>query len=318
MPQVIFGLLLYALSVVACGQASAGDEVTPPADSSPCQTLEREVQQPIIVLIGGNHSDPSPEQLAGKSGRSGNSGLWRLKGDLHDEDQLCAEYFNWNGTRAGQIDTQHPAGAHAIARLIRQQHAERPGAPIILVGNSWGGHTAWQVCQLLNGKKINEKLGSQHSIDSFSGRVTSSAVSGAATTTAPDTVQEPPQDNKALLEVDLLVLLDPSSFGRGTAPVPPALPDNVQSVINYHTRNSFGWRGWVEDDRLTNIDLGDPANGFLVPGGGKYDAVLNWSAHVSAEWDEKIHAAIREQIRQVATPSEDSASSSDSSSEPRR
>lgn len=288
------------------------------ATADRCPAVGHVSGQPIVILIGGNHSDPSPAQLAGTSGRSGNSGLWRLKGDLLQQEQLPAEYFNWNGTRAGQIDAPDPPGAYAIVRLIRAEHAKRPEAPIILVGNSWGGHTAWQVCQLLAGKPIKERLGTQHSIDSSTGRVNSSRTADDATpdTAAIETNQPPVRNN--VVEVDLLILLDPSSFGRGKEPMPAALPDNVQRVVNYYTRNSFGWRGWIEDDRLTNVDLGDPANGFLVPGGGRYDSVFNWSAHVSAEWDEQIHAAIREQIRAVAQPLTEPESSTETTSDARR
>jgi pimeloyl-ACP methyl ester carboxylesterase len=256
---------------------------------------------PIIILIGGNHSDPSPEQLNGDAGRGGNSGLWRLKQDLHHQDGLVAEYFNWNGTRAGRIDDAQPGGAVRIARRIRQLRAQTPQAQIILVGNSWGGHTAWQVCRLLEGGTIDERLGSQQSINGGAPQPpprTLSVDSGAADAQAQDAAAADAALASAdtVVAVDLLVLLDPSSFGRGTHPMPRVLPANVKRAVNYHTRNSFGWCGWLQDERLECINLGDPQHGYLVAGGPQYNSVLNWVAHVAAEWDERIHVAIRRTI----------------------
>lgn len=282
------------------------EDTVPRTDAPPAESVSHErdqppagpEQQPIVVLIGGNHSDPSPAQVAGKSGRGGNSGLWRLKGDLLEHNHIAAEYFNWNGTRAGQIDATDPGGARLIAHLIRQRHAEHPDAAVILVGNSWGGHTAWQVCQLLAGAEIEERVGTQQSIDSS--RLQPLIDTGPRDAAVGDDRDASAKDvdatTPAVIPVELLVFLDPSSFGRGKEPMPTTLPANVERAVNYHTQNSFGWRGWIDDRRLTDIDLGDAENGYLVAGGPRYDSALNWTAHVSAEWDERIHAAIRAQI----------------------
>lgn len=259
---------------------------------------------PIIILIGGNHSDPSPEQRTGNAGRGGNSGLWRLKQDLHQQDGLQAEYFNWNGTRAGHIDAARPGGAQRIARRIRQLRAQRPQAAVVLVGNSWGGHTAWQVCRLLEGGTINERLGSQQSINGGAPQPpprplpTHSIDLRAADEQRHDTDEDADSapEAKGVIAVELLVLLDPSSFGRGSEPMPRGLPANVKRAVNYHTRNSFGWCGWLQDARLECIDLGDPQHGYLVADGPQYDSPLSWTAHVAAEWDERIHLAIRRRI----------------------
>lgn len=272
--------------------------------------------QPIVVLIGGNHSDPSPGQLAGTSGRGGNSGLWRLKEDLRTAEAIPAEYFNWNGTRAGEIDAPEPGGARAIEREIRRMKAERPEAPIILIGNSWGGHTAWQVCHLLAGGSLHEELGSQRSIgvtptessvlepgkppSASAGETLSADPQSPGDANHPDDAEQ--SANKPVLAVRLVVFLDPSSFGRGKEPRPTTLPDNVARAVTYYTHNSFGWREWPREPRIENIDLGDPTHGFQYPGGPKYDSVLNWKAHVSAEWDERIHASIRARIVAAIAP----------------
>ena len=261
---------------------------------------------PIVVVIGGNHSDPSPAQLAGRAGRGGNSGLWRLKGDLKAHEGLAAEYFNWNGTRAGHIDGPDPGGAREIARLIRKQHRESPESRVVLVGNSWGGHTAWQVSHLLNGGTIDEQLGSQHSLDPSTparlnqptGNVVRTRFNEPAAAEEDQSVESSDEcaHQDQVIGIDLIVFLDPSSFGRGTEPQPTMLPSNVKQAVNFHTHNSFGWKKWLDDPRVENVDLGDPANGFLKPGGAKYDSLLNWRAHVSAEWDEQIHTDIRRRI----------------------
>jgi pimeloyl-ACP methyl ester carboxylesterase len=279
--------------------------LAPAATSLHADSSREPATAPIIVLIGGNHSDPSPEQLAGKAGRSGNSGLYRLKQDLRDQDGLQAEYFNWNGTRGGRIDDAQPEGAVRIARRIRQLRAVRPQAPVILVGNSWGGHTAWQVCHLLAGGTIDERLGTQQSINGGVPQAPRPTASAESTTAGDDPESEfadPSPLADGIIAVELLVLLDPSSFGRGTQPMPKVLPANVHRAANFHTSNSFGWCGWLEDERLENIDLGDPQHGYLAAGGPRYDSPLNWAAHVAAEWDERIHVAIRQRIANVVAP----------------
>jgi pimeloyl-ACP methyl ester carboxylesterase len=273
-----------------------------PSSSLRAQPDREPASTPIVVLIGGNHSDPSAEQLNGDAGRGGNSGLWRMKQDLHHQDGVQAEYFNWNGTRAGHIDAARPGGAQRIARRIRQLRTQRPQAAVILVGNSWGGHTAWQVCRLLEGGTIDERLGTQQSINGGAPQpaprplptdLTAANIQGEDA--ASDDAESAPAA-EGVIAVDLLVLMDPSSFGRGSEPMPRVLPANVKRAVNYHTRNSFGWCGWLQDERLECIDLGDPEHGYLVAGGPQYNSLLNWVAHVAAEWDERIHLAIRRRI----------------------
>lgn len=213
---------------------------------------------PLVVFIGGMDSDPSREQIDGTARRGGgNSGLFQLKGDL-PADGCLAEYFNWNGTRAGEISAKEPPLSTGICSVIRG-HCEAPKRPLVIVGNSWGGHTAWEVCQSLS--------------------------------------QEP------AVPVKLLVLLDPSSAGRAKTTRPVELPRNVDRAVNYYTRNVFGWRNWPDEPRIRNIDLGDPANGFVSPQ-RQYDAAFNFQAHVQAEWDQRIHAEMLKQILEVSRPGE--------------
>lgn len=99
-----------------------------------------------IVLIGGFDSDPTPRQLAGTARRGeGNSGMFQLRNDLRAE-KVSAEYFNWNGTSPGEIGAENPPGTVAIVKHVHEHMAKHPDAKIGIVGNSWGGHTAWEVC----------------------------------------------------------------------------------------------------------------------------------------------------------------------------
>jgi len=91
--------------------------------------------------------------------------------------------------------------------------------------------------------------------------------------------------------VHLAIFLDPSSTGR--VPVASkALPVNVNRAVNYYTRNVFVWGKWDAGPRLKNIDLGDPAAGYMVNGEPAYHARFSMPAHVAAEWDEMIHEDI--------------------------
>ena len=101
-----------------------------------------------VILIGGIDSDPTPEQIAGIAPRGqGQSGMYQLAGDLAREG-LATEYFNWNGSRAGKIKEKPPLSA-GIAQFIRDRHLQRPAEQLAIVANSWGGHTAWEVCEAL-------------------------------------------------------------------------------------------------------------------------------------------------------------------------
>lgn len=213
----------------------------------------------LVVLIGGMDSDPTPAQIAGKSPRNaGNSGLYRLRGDLQHR-QIVTEYFNWNGTRAGQIKSKPARQATIIADTIRGHVRKHPRDFVVMVGNSWGGHTTYEVCQEL----VN---------------------------------------SSTPVAIDYAVFLDPSSTGRADVARPKRLPININRATNFHTRNLFGWGKWPKDDRIENIDLGDEKHGFRTPGGPAYDSTFDFSAHVAAEWDERIHAAIRDRIVDLVRP----------------
>ena len=103
----------------------------------------------FVVFIGGINSDPTAAQMAGTAQRGvGNSGMFQLATDLR-QDGASAEYFNWNGSAAGKIKEQQAPLSKGIAEQIRKRHVDRPKDKLALVGNSWGGHTAWEVSQLL-------------------------------------------------------------------------------------------------------------------------------------------------------------------------
>lgn len=110
----------------------------------------------------------------------------------------------------------------------------------------------------------------------------------------------------APLAVDLVVFLDPSSTGRGPA-CPQALPVCANRAVSYCTRNSFVWGKWDAGPRLTNIDLGDPAAGYMTRGVPAYNSAFNVQAHVAAEWDEKIHKNIQARLLELLTTSTASA-----------
>ena len=109
-----------------------------------------EPSKPLSVfLIGGFDSEPTADQIANKAPRGvGNSGMFQLAGDLR-KDGIRAEYFNWNGASAGKIKEQPAPLSKGIAEQIRRRHQESPADRLAIVGNSWGGHTAWEVSQLL-------------------------------------------------------------------------------------------------------------------------------------------------------------------------
>jgi hypothetical protein len=216
-------------------------------------------------------SDPTPAQLAGTAKRGGNSGLYRLQGDIQHE-RITTKYFNWNGTQAGQIKSKPKADITQIVDTIRGHVDKHPRDTVILIGNSWGGHTAWDVCQSL-------------------------------------------VESDAPVAIDYVVFLDPASTGRANAARPKQLPINIKRATNIYTRNVFGWRRWPDEARIENIDLGNPVTGYLEKGGPAYDSAFDFSAHVAAEWDEKIHAAIKRKIFDLLTPADVPISSNTPSAE---
>ncbi len=240
------------IALIVCGVA-----VSQAAAQSPVGAGSQ--RSALVVLIGGMDSDPTPEQIAGKSPRhAGNSGMYRLRGDLHSP-RVATEYFNWNGTRASRINTKPAPQAAVIAETIRQHVRQHPRDLVILVGNSWGGHTTWEVCQTL-------------------------------------------VESSAPVAIDYVVFLDPSSTGRANEARPKHLPININRATNFYTRNLFGWRKWPRDERIENIDLGDERSGFQTPDGPAYNSTFDFKAHVAAEWDERIHAAIHKRITDLVAP----------------
>lgn len=212
----------------------------------------------LAVFIGGGDSDPTPEQIASTAPRGqGNSGLFQLCGELRRE-RVVAEYFNWNGTRAGKLNAPPPVPlSPGIATMIREHVQTHPADRVAIVGNSWGGLTALEVAQNL---------------------------------AQPETP----------LAIDCVILLDPSSVVRALAK-PKSLPVNVNRAVNYFTRNGFVWGKLPPDDRLENIDLGDPVNGYMRDGLPKYGDPFNIRAHIAAEWDDRIHADIKRRLLEFVT-----------------
>ncbi|RPI87631.1 MAG: hypothetical protein EHM42_05030 [Planctomycetaceae bacterium] len=197
-------------------------------------------------------SDPSPEQIAGAARRAqGNSGLYRLRQDLLI-DRVHPEYFNWNGTRAGELKTSDPPRSAGIVMCLREHCRLHPADRVAIVGNSWGGHTAYEVARDL-------------------------------------------VESETPLALELVVFLDPSSAGRSLR-TPRQRPLNINRSVNYYTRNRFVWGKLPFEGEHVNIDLGDSEEGFLKNDGPRYQAPFDFPAHVAAEWDENIHADIRQRL----------------------
>ena len=104
----------------------------------------------VVVIVGGFDSDPTPAQIAGKSPRNvGNSGMFQLMSDLKKSKIEC-QFFNWNGTAAGQIAQKKPPGAEAIASWIRERASKEPHTKFVIIGHSWGGHTVMEAAVRFN------------------------------------------------------------------------------------------------------------------------------------------------------------------------
>lgn len=103
----------------------------------------------LVIYIGGMDSDPTPAQISGTAARNrGNSGLFQLRNDVRKK-QIVSEYFNWNGTSAGKIKTENLPVVSNIVRRIREHLQRFPQSRVAIIGNSWGGHTAWLVATAL-------------------------------------------------------------------------------------------------------------------------------------------------------------------------
>lgn len=237
----------FALFLVATWWSCAADSAFAQTEAKP-----RRPQHLLAVLIGGWDSDPTPRQIAGTAGRGeGNSGLFQMAGDLKRE-RVIPEYFNWNGTRAGELKTAKPPGSGVISNLVRDHLQAHPFDRVALVGNSMGGHTALEVAEQL-------------------------------------------VKHEAPVAVHCVIFLDASSAGRAVGK-PRLLPVNIDRAAHYYTRNVFVWGKWMPGPVLENIDLGDPASGYMSDGVPAYNATFDFRAHVAAEWDEKIHADIRRRV----------------------
>lgn len=112
----------------------------------------------LVILIGGMDSDPTARQIAGTATRKeGNSGLYRLRGDL-SRKQVIPEYFNWNGSRAGELAASGSGDVSNITNFIEMHLTRCPHDRVAIVGNSWGGHTAWEVLTQLHERKPQAEI----------------------------------------------------------------------------------------------------------------------------------------------------------------
>lgn len=100
------------------------------------------------------------------------------------------------------------------------------------------------------------------------------------------------------IDITLAIAIDPSSFSRGERP--KELPSTIQSFVNYHTHNAFTWEVWTDSERIQNVDLGDPSNGFSANNGGNYAASFDILAHNAAEWDQRIHQDVVKRTKAMA------------------
>ncbi len=227
------------------------------ADDAPA--APRRHAQLFVVLIGGMNSDPTPGQISGTALKNeGNSGMYQLCRELQHAPWCTAEYFNWNGTRAGEIARPNSPGAGGIAAAIAAHIQAQPNDRTAIVGNSWGGHTAVETAREL-------------------------------------------LHRDAPLALDRLVLIDASSTGRVGGPI-NTLPVNVNQTVNYFTHNVFVWGRNLGGRTIEHVDLGDPQAGFRQSGGPAYDAAFDFAAHVSAEWDTRIHADVKRRLAAILHP----------------
>ena len=133
-------ILLFLLSFLLIGIASCSKENSKNGDPDK-SAKTAEPTSYVVLIVAGYDSDPSPDQIAGKSSRGlGNSGMFQLKGDLETKGIDC-KFFNWNGTSAGKINQKSPPGDAGIESWIRTRIKERPGTRFVSIGHSWGAHT---------------------------------------------------------------------------------------------------------------------------------------------------------------------------------
>jgi pimeloyl-ACP methyl ester carboxylesterase len=140
--------LILALIVGAIGLALASCSSNQEAKVVPAKTNEPEIAFKVI-LISGFESDPTASQIAGTSFRgSGNSGIFQMLGDLQTQKIDC-QFFNWNGTDAGDIHNPSAGGTARIVESIAEVSRATPETRYIFVGHSWGAHTILEVAKSL-------------------------------------------------------------------------------------------------------------------------------------------------------------------------
>ena len=211
-------------------------------------------QSILVVVISGFRSDASPDQIARRAKRgAGNSGVYQLMVDL-ERSGCVTEFFNWNGTSAGQFAKQKGPGSEVIASFIRRVSVKPGFDQLVLVGHSWGGHTMLEVAKLL----------------------------GHAPT----------------IKIHLAVGLDASSFSREERT--NRLPSNIEVLVNYYSNNVFCWGEWNDGNRIKNISLAKPENGFVIDGEPDYASQISLRAHNAVEWDGKLHQHIVKRVQSMA------------------
>ena len=244
--RLIFLLVFLSLG----GSCARADDSTKDRTDDAASDLINDRDLGLVIVVAGFKSDASVAQIERMTKlRSGNSGIYELMIDFKQAGYRT-KFFNWNGTAAGQFTKERGKGAESIARFIRETLAKSESKRLVLVGQSWGGHTMLEVAQQL--KKAPE------------------------------------------IKVSIAFGIDAVSFSRGGRM--KQLPDNIATMIHYYTGNWFGWGEWKDEPRVKNVFLGDPANGFVVPGNPDYAAKNDPGAHNAAEWDEKIHADIVKRV----------------------
>ena len=104
------------------------------------------------------------------------------------------------------------------------------------------------------------------------------------------------------LKIVHAIVIDPSSLMRGKRI--EKLPNNIPSMLNYHTANAFCWGAWKNETRVKNVDLGDPVNGFSINGQPNYGSAFDTHAHTAAEWDENIHKDVVRRVLEIVVLSQ--------------
>ena len=95
------------------------------------------------------------------------------------------------------------------------------------------------------------------------GGIRATITATAASTAAPSsTSARTLATSERPLALDLVVFLDPSSTGRALVN-PRSRPITINRSVNYYTRNRFVWGPLPIPEQHENIDLGDPAAGYL-------------------------------------------------------